>query len=215
MAAKIRGVSAFKLINKCQISRVQLTLCFSDKDFANFEFAHFLTGTHVDEEQTAPNCINELKVRLPKIDKTEKSTIDYDKLDRNAHSKVQIVSSIEHEGEVMKCRQNPFDDQCVASVLTSGVVNIYKKGGNGTLVGKLQGLGDETFCLDWNKKKQGHIISAVKNTVCVWDVEKNLSGGQLFKIDNAHGESDVNDAKFSPLNENLILTSGGDGHYRM
>ena len=128
---------------------------------------------------------------------------------------MQIVSSIEHEGEVMKCRQNPFDDQCVASVLTSGVVNIYKKGGNGTLVGKLQGLGDETFCLDWNKKKQGHIVSAAKNTVCVWDVEKNLSGGQLFKIDKGHGESDVNDAKFSPLNENLILTAGGDGHYRM
>ena len=103
---------------------------------------------------------------------TEKTTIDYSVLDRNAHSKVQIITSIPHEGEVMKCRQNPFENQSVASILTSGVVNVYKK--DGTLSGKLFGLEDESFCLDWNKKKQGLVLSAAKNSVCVWDITKNL-----------------------------------------
>ena len=132
---------------------------------------------------------------------------------------MQIVTSIPHDGEVLKCRQNPFDSQTVASILTSGVVNVYKK--DGSLSGKLLGLEDESFCLDWHKKKQGLIVSAAKTTVCVWDVEKNLSAvgsnnsSQLFKVDKTHGETDVNDAKFSPLQDNLIITSGGDGMYKM
>ena len=68
----------------------------------------------------------------------------------------------------MKCRQNPFDEGCVASIVTNGTVNIYMK--DGTLIGKLHGLGDESFCLDWHKKKQGYIMSAAKQKVCVWDV---------------------------------------------
>ena len=147
------------------------------------------------------------------MSKSEKTTVDYSSLDRSSHSKAQIISSIQHEGEVMKCRQNPFDAQSIASILTSGVVNIYKK--DGSLQGKLLGLGDESFCLDWNKKTKGLIVSAAKKSVCVWDIEKNLNGGQLFKIDTAHGENEVNDVKFSPLQEHLILTSGGDGHYKM
>ena len=104
--------------------------------------------------------------------RSEKTTVDYSSLDPSSHSKTQIISSIQHEGEVMKCRQNPFDTQCVASILTSGVVNVYKK--DGTIQGKLLGLGDESFCLDWNKKAKGLIVSAAKKTACVWDVEKNL-----------------------------------------
>ena len=46
-------------------------------------------------------------------------------------------------------------------------------------------------------------------------MEKNIGGGQLMKIVNAHGDKDVNDAKFSPLQENLILSSGADGMFKM
>ena len=154
----IQSSGCQNLRSKCILAEISvgnipcrwLTLCFSDGDFSNFEFAHFLSGTHVDEDRpNDPSVIQELKIRIPKFSKTEKTTIDYSKLNRQDHSKVQIVSSIPHEGEVLKCRQNPFNDQNVASILTSGVVNIYKK--DGTLTGKLHGLSDETFCLDWNK----------------------------------------------------------------
>ena len=173
-----------------------------------------MSGTHIDEDRpNEQSVIQELRVRIPKLSKTEKTTVDYSGLDRTSHSKVQIVTSIPHEGEVLKCRQNPFDDQRIASILTGGDVNIYKK--DGTLTGKLLGLPDESFCLDWNKKKAGQILSAAKKTVYVWDVEQNLGQGHLLKIDPAHGETDVNDAKFSPLAEHLVLTSGGDGMYKM
>ena len=46
-------------------------------------------------------------------------------------------------------------------------------------------------------------------------MDKNIGGGQLMKIVNAHGDKDVNDAKFSPLQENLILSSGADGMFKM
>ena len=97
----------------------------------------------------------------------------------------------------MKCRQNPFNEQSIASILTTGVVNLYSK--DGKLQGKLNGLSGESFCLDWNKARAALLVSAVENQICVWDVEKNIGGGQLMKIVNAHGDKDVNDAKFSPL----------------
>jgi len=70
-----------------------------------------LTGTHNDDENQANrnDTINLIRVRVPKLRQDEKTTIDYDSLDRNTHSKVQIVKQIAHEGEVLKCRQNPID----------------------------------------------------------------------------------------------------------
>ena len=49
----------------------------------------------------------------------------------------------------------------------------------------------------------------------MWDVEKNVGSGQLMKRANAHGDKGVNDAKFSPLQENLVLSSGADGMFKM
>ena len=113
----------------------------------------------------------------------------------------------------MKCRQNPFDEQSIASILTTGVANLYSK--DCSLQGKLTGLDGESFCLDWNKSAKGMLLSAVGKEICVWDVEKNLGGDQLMKIMNAHSDKEVNDAKFSPLQENLILSSGADGMFKM
>lgn len=67
-----------------------LPLFEQDPDHANFEFAHFLTGTH-NEDDSNPNYvdhINLIKVRMPKLSATEKTTIDYSALDRNSHSKI-------------------------------------------------------------------------------------------------------------------------------
>lgn len=70
-----------------------------------------MTGTHNDDEVEAnrTDSINLLRVRMPKLHQSEKSTIDYTGLDRETHSKTQMVKRIPHEGEVLKCRQNPLD----------------------------------------------------------------------------------------------------------
>lgn len=158
---------------------------------------------------------------MPKLRQGQKTTIDYGVLDSNSHSKVQVVKRIAHEGEVLKCRMNPMDGTSIASILTTGVVNVYDLG-TGNKKGSLIGLDDESFCLDWNFKRNGLLVSAAQSTVCVWDVNQNLtqdseSGSQLLKIDLAHGSADqpVNDVKFSPHNDHQILTSGNDGFYKM
>ena len=146
-----------------------------DPDHANFEFANFLTGTHDDDEtkENKADTINLIRVRMPKLIQGEKTTIDYTGLDRNSHSKVQIVKKIPHEGEVLKCRAN-IDGTIIASILTSGVVNLYDMQ-TGSKKGSLQGLTEESFCLDWNKKHNGLLASAAGSTVCYWDVEQNTN----------------------------------------
>lgn len=41
-------------------------------------------------------------------------------------------------------------------------------------MGCLRGLQGETWTLDWNRKRKGLLVSAVNQTVCVWDAEKNI-----------------------------------------
>jgi WD40 repeat protein len=92
---------------------------------------------------------------------------------------MQTLERIPHEGEVMKCRQSPFKQGLIASVTTSGVINLYQshalEQGNGvskgnSLVGKLFGLSGETFSLHWSKSHSHLLASAVDKTMCVWDV---------------------------------------------
>ena len=117
------------------------------------------------------------------------------------------MKKIVHEGEVLKCRQNPLNADTIASILTTGVVNLYSSV-SGQKAGSLAGLTEESFCLDWNKKRSGLLASAASHTVCVWDADHHVtsdpaSGSCLLKIEVAHGsaEQPVNDVKFSPHND--------------
>ena len=179
MAASLRTVS--KAENPPKFSPILTFLylrAFRDPDQAKFEFAYFLTGTHKeDEEQKGEHVenINLLRVRMPKLQQSQKTVIDYTQLDRRTQSKTQIVKQIPHEGEVLKCRQSIFGDK-VASILTSGVVNIYSVE-SASKLGCLHGLTEESFCLDWSRKSQSLLASAAGSTVMVWDVAHNLQAG--------------------------------------
>lgn len=79
----------------------------------------------------------------------------------------------------MKCRMNPVKPGLIASVTTSGVVNLYKsdvfEATNGcnnktSLVGKLHGLQGETFSLHWSRPSPNLLASAVGTSVCIWDI---------------------------------------------
>ena len=84
-----------------------LTHIFSDPDHANFEFAHFLFGTHYEEGSTMPNTLNLGRMRVPKISSVSKNIVDYKHLDRKTHSKMELVRQIPHDGEVIKARECP------------------------------------------------------------------------------------------------------------
>ena len=82
-------------------------------------------GTHNDVENRE-DTLDVYRVRVPKITQSSKTVIDYSTLNPNTHSKLEKVKSITHENEVMKCRQNPFDESLIASNITTGAINLYK-----------------------------------------------------------------------------------------
>jgi hypothetical protein len=75
---------------------------------------------------------------------------------------MKTVVKIPFSSEVLKCRMNPNQPGLVASVHTSGVVELYQISDDfkAKEVGKLHGLNQETFCLSWNKKMSNLICSA-------------------------------------------------------
>lgn len=125
----------------------------------------------------------------------------------------------------------------IASITTSGVVNLYKTNsfelsgvangvqGSSSLVGKLHGLHEETFCLNWSKCASNLLTSAAGTNVCIWDINRTNGTeteamphgdkNQLMKFMNAHGDSQINDAKFSPLDPNTLVTSASDGLFKV
>jgi hypothetical protein len=96
-----------------------------DPDFAAFEMNYFLTGTDIGDERQQ-DYLQVSRIRVPKIRAGHKSTIDYSKLDRKTHSKIQVVTRIPHHGgEVLKARMCPKKQGLIASLNSVGLINMY------------------------------------------------------------------------------------------
>ncbi len=133
------------------VSHLSFTL--SDEEFQQFEQNYFLTGT--DNGGESADFIQFSRVRLPKIKVGQKSVIDYSKLDKATHSKIEILAKIPHDTEVMKARMCPKKQGLIAAVNNQGLVNLYQlngitKGAQAAHVACLYGLKEETFCLNWS-----------------------------------------------------------------
>ena len=94
-------------------------------DDGNFEFNHFLIGTHVEEGLDAPNQLKVVKQRLPKK-KLELDLIKSLKNKQDVLSKIQTVVEFPHEDEVIKARSMPQEPGVVASMTNTGVINLYE-----------------------------------------------------------------------------------------
>jgi len=70
-----------------------------------------------------------------------------------------VQVSIPHDTEVLKVRQNPHNRNLIASVTTTGAIDLYKTK-EGVKCGTLHGLSEETFALSWNKRNSSLIASA-------------------------------------------------------
>ena len=60
-------------------------------------------------------------VRVPKFSRDVKSTIDYTRLPKDV-SKLQIVRTFKHEGDVSKARAMQQDWKVIASLLGNGEI---------------------------------------------------------------------------------------------
>ncbi len=92
--AQVHSLVSSILIIKCR-----------DPVYSNFDMNYFLTGTDSGGEEQDTIRLNRL--RLPRITSGQKSVIDYTKLDRHTHGKLEVLTIIPHEGEVLKVRACP------------------------------------------------------------------------------------------------------------
>jgi hypothetical protein len=68
-------------------------------------------------------------VRVPKFDRSQKSTIDYTKLGKE-ESQLQIVKTFKHESDVSKARAMRQDWHTIASLLSNGEIALYQSNEN-------------------------------------------------------------------------------------
>ena len=111
-----------------------------------------MTGT--DSAQQAQEFIYLSRSRIPKLVMGHKSVIDYSRLDRREHSKMQTMAIIPHKsGEVLKVRAHPKNPTIFASINQQGPISLYSVNLNSKSqhLGQLMGLTEETFALDRNK----------------------------------------------------------------
>lgn len=86
-------------------AHVSRLLTCRDPQYQQFDQNYFLTGT--DNGGESADFIQLSRVRLPKTKAAQKSVIDYTKLNRATHSKIEVLAKIPHETEVMKARMCP------------------------------------------------------------------------------------------------------------
>ena len=67
-------------------------------------------------------------VRVPNYSREVKSTIDYKHLPKDV-SKLQIVTTFKHEGDVSKARAMSQDLKVIASLLGNGEIALYNADG--------------------------------------------------------------------------------------
>eukprot|EP00347_Sterkiella_histriomuscorum_P005399 403356762 len=192
-----------------------------DPENPQFNIQSFLLGTHYNEDHGdmfGNDSIYIAEMRVPKIQKNQKSVIDYTKLS-NDHSKLKIVKEFNHQGEVNKTRAMKQDWHVIASLGNTGDIYIYHH--DRTSENKVQtdftvlsGLEDEGFGMSWNPNQRGVLAAATGTTICIWNVEEQKEGNQLLKIQQAH-EDTINDIKFSNINPHLFGTAADDGHYKL
>lgn len=135
---------------------------------------------------------------------------------------MKTLTKIPHKsGEVLKVRSKPGSSDIFASLNKQGPISIYQMSGNNyetTQVGTLLGnTSDETFALCWNKVQNNLLCSAAGSNACIWDTNNlDKDKNQLLTFRQAHGQNVIiNDVKFSPLDGNLLVTSGSDGFFKV
>ena len=102
-------------------------------------------------------------MNVPKISKTEKTFIDYSKLQKNV-SRLDVIQRFEHPGEVNKARASPLDWKQIASLTNTGDVLIYHydEAIEGVQRAKttLKGLSQEGFGIAWNSEQKNILVGA-------------------------------------------------------
>jgi len=194
----------------------------------DYSVQRLILGTHTSDNEQ--NHLMIAEVRLPleetEIDARKYSSASDDKNEYGgyggASGKVEIVQSINHQGEVNRARYMPQNPNFIATKTPGPEVLVFdrtkhpsKPVKNGTCSPdlKLVGHSKEGYGLSWNPLVDGHVISGSDDKlVCLWDMSPgSRSHSMIESIATFTGHTDVvEDVAWHNHHPHLFASCGDD-----
>lgn len=136
------------------------------------------------------------------------------------------LQTINHDGDVNKLTYMPQNPDVIASVNNVGDLSIYNRTKHSTvvrntkanlpqlrLINKTQNTCSETFAVDWNKQKEGVIVSgAMDGLLNVYDIKHSYDSRTDDCIESSWSYQDldgINDVEWIPDHDSIFV-SGND-----
>lgn len=192
---KKNSTSMYDFVSETKLGWPSMAIEWIPTSDPETERQELLVGTLTDksEEDDSVNKTNYLKF----------CKLNYPSGGKNP---LKVFKKFEHEGEINRIRVNSFDNNIIATINDTSVVNIFdRKHG---LVASLNNAHTEedAFGLSFNKQKSNLLLSAATDGKCVlWDIEKKCKLEQI----QLHS-SIVNDVEFSYVNFNMFASVSDD-----
>eukprot|EP01083_Nonionella_stella_P079799 219072_1 len=156
-----------------------------DSNDIDYSIQRLILSTHTNN--TDENYLVIAQVKLPTIDPKKLSEKYKQSCDvyggfGGAAGKFEIVQKIPHNGEANRARHMPQNSNIIATKTNIGNINIFDRRKyaskpnkheecNPTLI--LNGHNMEGYGLEWNRFKEGYILSSAQDKlICLWDIKQ-------------------------------------------
>ncbi|TIA91763.1 hypothetical protein E3P99_00916 [Wallemia hederae] len=195
----------------------------ADKDYTTHRL---LLGTNTSNIEQ--NMLHIAQIKLPKqSEDLDPAKFEEDKGEIGSYSasnKVEIVQSINHDGEVNRARYSPYNPDLIATRTVMGPIYIFdrtrhelkpKADGSCNPQIVLRGHEGEGYGMEWSPLKANHIISAsTDTTVRHWDISNyQTSNNILDPINTYRGHTAaVEDISWHASHENVFASVSDDQH---
>eukprot|EP01084_Bolivina_argentea_P296921 511454_1 len=182
--------------------------CIADTNDIDYSIQRLILATHTNE--TEQDYLMIAEVKLPTIDPKKLSDKYKHSCDvyggfGGAAGKIEIIQKITHNGEVNRARYMPQNSNIIGTKTKHSSINIFdrRKHTNKPIKGDkcrpiiiCNGHEKEGYGLEWNKYKQGYLLSSADDRlICLWDI-KQLKGNNN---NNKNNKNNRNVSEISPL----------------
>eukprot|EP01083_Nonionella_stella_P094325 264590_1 len=158
-----------------------------DPNDVNYSIQRMLIGTHTNDTERDYLMIAEVKLPTVDVSKLSEKYKQQSQCDvyggfGGAAGKFDIVQKIPHNGEANRARYMPQNSNIIASKTKHGSINIFDrrkypskpdKGSRFKATMVLSGHEAEGYGLEWNKSKEGWLLSSADDgSICVYDIQQ-------------------------------------------
>lgn len=174
-----------------------------------------ILGTQTSDQEA--NYLMLAQIKIPK--KNLESTAEYNK----AEKKVNLVTKIQHDGEINKARANPSFQNLIATKSSNGLLYLIdsdkhvESESNSALQLKLTGHSQEGYGLNWNNHQTNLLASGSDDKlVCVWDINGKSNDGALAPLHSfSEHQGIVEDVCFSPKDPSILISVSDDRYIKL